>query len=136
MLRTKPESAACAAAAAGLLRQLAGSDAVKSQIVACGGLQALTTTLQSHANSPAALEQALGLATAVTLRAPAIADAAIAAGIPAAVLEVRSAISREGFACNRLSSPLMVVAPFLLLGTTFLPITPPPLYDGKGFLGI
>ena len=58
MLRNSLGSAPVVRAAAGLLRQLAGSDAVKALVVAGGGLALIVRALSAQACSPAALEQA------------------------------------------------------------------------------
>lgn len=57
MLRNSLGSAPVVRSAAGLLRQLAGSDAVKALVVAGGGLALIVRALSAQASSPAALEQ-------------------------------------------------------------------------------
>jgi hypothetical protein len=71
-----------------LLRQLVSSDGNKELFVECGGLEVLATLLGSQGNSPAVLEQALGLLTNVTLRYPEAAARASACGCLDATLEV------------------------------------------------
>ena len=69
-----------------LLRQLAGSDALKASIVEGGGL---TLAAAAAPGAPPALaEQALGLVAALTLRNPDAARAAVDAGCPAALAAV------------------------------------------------
>jgi hypothetical protein len=81
-------NAQCASAACGMLRQMAGKDEVKAEIVESKGLQLLERVLGVQIESPACMEQALGLLTAVTLRYPEACVAAMQAGLPAAVLQV------------------------------------------------
>ena len=76
VLRENMASAPCVAAACGLLRQMAASDAIKTEIVTSRGLEAVAAALSAQTASPAAMEQALGLVAAVALRNP---DAAAAA---------------------------------------------------------
>lgn len=90
VLRRHPRSAQSAGAACGLLRQLAGSDAVKAQIALEGGLEAVRDVLETHLSSAAALEQAVGLLAALTLRSPDTALAAAEAGLADALLQVCS----------------------------------------------
>jgi len=71
-----------------MLRQMAGKDEVKAEIVGSRGLQLLERVLGVQMESPACMEQALGLLTAVTLRYPEACVAAMQAGLPAAVLQV------------------------------------------------
>ena len=57
MLRNSLGSAPVVRSAAGLLRQLAGSDAVKALVIAGGGLELIVRALSAQACAPAALEQ-------------------------------------------------------------------------------
>ena len=57
VLRKSLGSAAVVRSAAGLLRQLAGSDGVKALVVAGGGLELVVRALCAQASSPSALEQ-------------------------------------------------------------------------------
>lgn len=83
-------NASCAAAASGLLRQLAGNDAMKQEIHHSGGLAILRNVLEEHTASASCMEQSLGLLAAMTLRYPEASVAAIEAGLPAAMLQVKS----------------------------------------------
>ena len=68
---------------------MACSDSIKSQILAAEGLQAAGLVISAHSSNVAALEQALGLIAAVTLRSAEAAAAAMQAGLADAVLDVR-----------------------------------------------
>lgn len=57
VLRSGLGSAVVVRGAAGLLRQLAGSDGVKAAVVAGGGLELINHALAVQARAPAALEQ-------------------------------------------------------------------------------
>jgi len=57
-VRARLGNAAVVAGAAGLLRQLAGSDGVKAAVVEAGGLGLITRALAVQAAAPGALEQA------------------------------------------------------------------------------
>lgn len=81
-------STQCATAACGLLRQMAGSDAMKQSIFELDGLQILQHVLETHIASAACMEAGLGLLAAVTLRQSEIALAAIRAGLPESILQV------------------------------------------------
>ncbi|KAK9843790.1 hypothetical protein WJX81_006589 [Elliptochloris bilobata] len=83
--------AAVVRSAAGLLRQLAGSDSVKAALVAGGSLQLIVRALSAQAASPGALEQVMGLLSTLMLRNPEAAAAAAEAGCLEAVLEVMAA---------------------------------------------
>ena len=83
-------SASAVAAACALLRQMAGNDAVKREIVQRQGLGILCQAIDAQSRSDAAMEQALGLATAITLRFPEGAEEAVKAGLADSILRVRS----------------------------------------------
>ena len=57
VLRDNLGSAACVAAACGMLRQMAGKDEVKAEVVGSGGLQLLEQVLGAQAQSPSCMEQ-------------------------------------------------------------------------------
>ncbi|KAI8467114.1 MAG: hypothetical protein J3K34DRAFT_524021 [Monoraphidium minutum] len=74
--------------AAGALRQLANSDAVKSQLAELGALDAIMRALRAFGGEPGVQEEALGLLGALTLRMPEIAAAAADAGAVEALISV------------------------------------------------
>ena len=57
VLRDNLGSAPCVAAACGMLRQMAGKDEVKAEVVGSRGLQLLEQVLGAQAQSPACMEQ-------------------------------------------------------------------------------
>ena len=71
-----------------LLRQLAGSDALKAQIVDEGGFELVTRVVAAHAMRHSVAEQALGLLVALTLRNPDVCASAVEAGCVKAAAEV------------------------------------------------
>ncbi|KAL3155515.1 hypothetical protein ABBQ38_011067 [Trebouxia sp. C0009 RCD-2024] len=74
--------------ACSLLRQLANSDAIKADIVDAGGLELLCRAVEAHTPHAGAMEQALGLLVALTLRNPKAATRAVEVGCVDTVLEV------------------------------------------------
>ncbi|KAK9812121.1 hypothetical protein WJX73_009040 [Symbiochloris irregularis] len=76
---------------AALLRQLAGSDVIKDDIIRMGALETVTRAARMHIPHLGALEQVLGLLAALTLRNPSGGDAAMEAGCIDAALEVMGA---------------------------------------------
>ncbi|KAL0024893.1 hypothetical protein WJX77_000671 [Trebouxia sp. C0004] len=74
--------------ACSLLRQLANSDAIKAEIVDAGGLELLCRAVDAHTTHAGAMEQALGLLVALTLRNPSAAVRAVEVGCVDTVLEV------------------------------------------------
>lgn len=73
-------NAAVVRTAAALLRQLAGSDAIKEAVIEAGGLALLVRCVGVHSGNAGVLEQALGLLAALTLRNPDGAAKAVESG--------------------------------------------------------
>lgn len=89
ILRHHRDSAQVASTACALLRQMAGSDAIKAHIMDAGGLELAAEVLEAQAGSAVAMEQALGLVAALTLRFPEAASRAVEAGLVDGTLHVR-----------------------------------------------
>ena len=71
-----------------LLRQLAGSDALKELIVEEGGFKLVTLAVTAHPGKHSVAEQALGLLVSLTLRNPDACPAAVEAGCARAAADV------------------------------------------------
>ena len=71
-----------------LLRQLAGSDALKAPIVDGGGFELVARVVAAHPGKHSVAEQALGLLAALTLRNPDACAAAVEAGCVRAAADV------------------------------------------------
>ena len=71
-----------------LLRQLAGSDALKAPIVDGGGLNLVARAVAAHPGRHSVAEQALGLLVALTLRNPDACAAAVESGCVRAAADV------------------------------------------------
>lgn len=84
--------AVCKACCA-LLRQLANSDSIRTELVERGALNILQTVVHAHLEKAGTLEQALGLLTALLLRSPSAAEKAVECGCGDTVLEVSCALS-------------------------------------------
>lgn len=76
---------------------MAASDPLKADIFRSGGLPVLQQVLTTHSASAKCMEPGLGLLAALTLRHPEAASAAIQAGMPAVILQVRMFPSRLAF---------------------------------------
>ena len=76
-----------------LLRQLANSDSIRTELVERGALNTLQTVVHAHLEKAATLEQALGLLTALLLRSPSAAEKAVECGCGDTVLEVSCALA-------------------------------------------
>ena len=88
-LSTQPlHHAKLARACCSLLRQLAGSDALKALIVDGGGFDLVTRAVAAHPGKHSVAEQALGLLVALTLRNPDACAAAVEAGCVRAAADV------------------------------------------------
>ena len=80
-------------ASCALLRQLANSDSIRTELVERGALETLQTVVHSHLDKAGTLEQALGLLTALLLRSPSAAEKAVECGCGDTVLEVSFALA-------------------------------------------
>ena len=90
VLRSQMASAAVTRTAAALLRQLAGSDAIKAELAEGDVFPLVTGAVRLHgeAGHLAACEQLLGLLAALTLRNPEAGPPALDSGCLAAALQV------------------------------------------------
>ena len=116
-----PASVRLARAAAGLARQLAGSDPLKPALVEGGALASVAALVPAAAASGAhgLVEQALGLVAALALRHPAVSEAAVAAGCVPAIVAVLAGSAEAGGAENAAPPP-----PSTTPSPALLPSTP------------